>query len=276
MSLYISSLNSGSNGNCYYIANDNEAVLIDAGISCRETEKRMTRLGLSMDKVKALFISHEHSDHIRGVEVLSRKYQIPVYINAGTLENSRLKLNADLVRSFAAHEPVVIGGLSVHPFPKFHDASDPYSFVVSGNEINIGVFTDIGSPCENLSVNFSKCHAAFLESNYDTEMLETGRYPYYLKKRISGDKGHLSNAQALELFLAHKPEHMSLVLLAHLSKENNDPKLAQELFMKHAGNVEIVVASRHEETALYTVGGGTVTLPIKKRLKLSASQMSLF
>ncbi|MBA3971381.1 MAG: MBL fold metallo-hydrolase [Bacteroidetes bacterium] len=276
MSLYITSLNSGSNGNCYYIANDSEAVLVDAGISCRETEKRMLRLGLSMDKVKALFISHEHSDHIRGVEVMSRKHQLPVYINEATLKNSGLKLNETLTRSFAAHEPVTVGGLSVLPFPKHHDASDPYSFVVSGNNVNIGVFTDIGSACNNLEKSFSICHAAFLESNYDTEMLESGRYPYYLKKRISGEKGHLSNAQALQLFLSHKSDYMSLVLLSHLSKENNDPELARKLFMKHSGNVQVVVASRHEETALFTITPITAILPKKKFGKSAAAQMSLF
>src|ERR1700744_5411222 len=120
MSLYIASLNSGSNGNCYYVGNDEEAVLIDAGISCRETEKRMNRLGLSIEKVKAVFISHEHSDHINGLEVLSKKYQIPVYITPATLQSSRLDLQHDLVRSFKAYTPVSIGGISVSAFPKFH------------------------------------------------------------------------------------------------------------------------------------------------------------
>src|SRR5437868_3422679 len=104
MSLFIASLNSGSNGNCYYIGNDKEAVLVDAGISCREIEKRMKRLGLSMEKVKAIFISHEHSDHIRGLEVTSRKFQLPVYITKGTLQNSSLNLDPKLVRDFKRHE----------------------------------------------------------------------------------------------------------------------------------------------------------------------------
>lgn len=247
--------------------------MVDVGISCRETEKRMLRLGLSMNKVRAIFISHEHSDHIRGVEVLSRKHQLPVYINEGTLKNSRLKLTD--VRSFSAHESIIVGGLSVIPFPKFHDASDPYSFVVSGNDINIGVFTDIGSPCEHLIRNFRKCHAVFLEANYDAEMLATGRYPYYLKKRISGGKGHLSNAQALELFISHKPDFMSMVLLSHLSKENNDPILAKELFMKHAGSVEVIVASRDQESPVYKITQCRAVNPSKKLVKLAA-QMSLF
>ena len=276
MSLYITSLNSGSNGNCYYIANDNEAVLVDVGISCRETEKRMLRLGLSMQKVKAIFISHEHSDHIRGVEVMSRKYLLPVYISPKTLRGSGLKLNEELVRSFISHEAVNIGELSVVPFSKFHDAADPYSFIVEGNDIKIGVFTDIGSVCENLIHYFKQCNAAFLETNYDIRMLETGSYPYYLKKRISGEHGHLSNDQALELFTKHKPRFLDLLLLSHLSKDNNDPCLVHELFTKHAGTTKIVVASREEETSLFKISGENIKLRIRKNKLPQAAQMSLF
>ena len=123
MSLFITSLNSGSNGNCYYIGNDNEAVLVDAGISCRETEKRMTRLGLAMSKIKAIFISHEHIDHIRGVNVLAKKYRLPVYITNSTLVHGGLSLEAQLVMPFNPYEPVQIGTLLITAFPKHHDAS---------------------------------------------------------------------------------------------------------------------------------------------------------
>src|SRR5690606_10405037 len=143
MSLFISSLNSGSNGNCYYIGNEEEAVLVDAGISCRETEKRMIKLGLSMQKVKAIFVSHEHSDHIRGIAVLAKKYQLPVYITSKTLANSRISIADYLIKSFTPHQAVQIGNLHIAAFPKFHDAKDPHSFVISYNGINVGVFTDI-------------------------------------------------------------------------------------------------------------------------------------
>jgi phosphoribosyl 1,2-cyclic phosphodiesterase len=253
MSLLITSLNSGSNGNCYYVGNDREAILVDAGISCRETEKRMKRLGLSMQTVKAVFVSHEHSDHIRGIPVIAKKYQLPVYITEATRTNGGLSLENDRVISFKAFEPVQIGGLTVTPFPKEHDAADPYSFIVSGPEVTIGVFTDIGLPCEHVIRYFQQCHAAFLEANYDEEMLEKGGYPRHLKNRIRGGKGHLSNRQALELFVTHKPPFMSLVLLSHLSQENNNPSLVQALFDDHAGGTNVVVASRHEETEVYTV-----------------------
>jgi phosphoribosyl 1,2-cyclic phosphodiesterase len=249
--MLITSLNSGSNGNCYYVGNDREAILVDAGISCREIERRMKRLGLSMDKVKAVFVSHEHTDHIRGIPVLAHKYKLPVYITAPTQLHGRLHLSN--VIAFTAYEPVSVGDLTVTPFPKLHDASDPYSFIVTCNGVRVGVFTDIGSPCEHVIRHFSQCHAAFLETNYDEDMLANGKYPYYLKKRISGERGHLSNKQALELFKAHRPSYMSYLFLSHLSKENNCPNLVHDLFRLHAGNTRIIVASRFEETAVYRI-----------------------
>ncbi len=253
MPLYITSLNSGSNGNCYYVGNEHEAVLIDAGISCRETERRMSRLGLSMQKIKAIFISHEHSDHTLGTEVISRKYRLPVYITATTHRNSRLRIEPQLAKPISGYAPVQIGGLSVNAFPKRHDASEPHSFTVNGNGITVGIFTDIGTACEHVVYHLSQCHAAFLETNYDETMLEEGKYPLFLKKRIRGDEGHLSNLQALELFITHRPPFMSLLVLSHLSAYNNSPQLVHDLFSKHANGTRIVVASRYEETEVFKV-----------------------
>jgi phosphoribosyl 1,2-cyclic phosphodiesterase len=253
MSLFISSLNSGSNGNCYYVANEEEAILIDAGISCREIEKRLKRLNLLIQKIKAVFISHEHSDHIKGLGVLAKKYRLPVYITSKTKTNCGVKIENDLCKSFDENESVLVGKLAVTAFPKSHDAIDPYSFLISFNGICVGVFTDIGSPCARLIDSFRQCHAAFLEANYDDEMLQKGRYPVYLKKRIGGDKGHLSNQQALDLFLNYRPSFMSHLLLSHLSKNNNRPELVEQLFNQHCGNVKIIVASRDEETKVFQI-----------------------
>ncbi|RPD41802.1 MBL fold metallo-hydrolase [Chitinophaga barathri] len=253
MSLFITSLNSGSNGNCYYIGNAEEAVLVDVGISCREVERRMRRLGLTMDKVKAIFISHEHTDHISGVPVLAKKYRLPVYITGQTLQHSRMQLSGI---PFRPQEPVTIGQLQVTAFVKYHDACDPHSFLISGNGVTIGVFTDIGQCCDQLVLHFRQCHAAFLEANYDTDMLEKGRYPVFLKNRIRGGHGHLSNQQALDLFTQHKPEGMQVLLLSHLSRDNNDPTLVQEIFSRHAGAVEVAVASRYVESKVYEVFPG--------------------
>lgn len=253
MSLCISSLNSGSNGNCYYIGNDRDAVLIDAGISCRETERRMARLELSFGKVRAIFISHEHSDHIRGVEVLSRKHGIPVYMTPATYRSSRMRPDPAWVKSFSADGPVQIGGLTVHPVPKQHDGIDPYSFSVSCKGITVGVFTDIGIACDAVVERFSQCHAAFLETNYDETMLQEGNYPIHLKRRIRSDRGHLSNTQALETFIWYRAPFLKLLILSHLSENNNRPEIVSKLFAPHANGTTIAIASRYKESEVYYI-----------------------
>ncbi len=275
MALQITSLNSGSNGNCYYVGNDDEAVLIDAGISCRETEKRMLGLGLSMEKVKAIFISHEHSDHINGLPVIAKKFSLPVFTTPATYAKSGQQLPSTLLNWFKPHESIWVGKLCVTAFGKKHDAADANSFIIEHLGITVGVFTDIGEACPNVIHHFKQCHAAFLESNYDEEMLENGRYPYHLKNRIRGAFGHLSNTQALSIFQQHRPEFMSHLLLAHLSKDNNDPALVQSLFEMHAGNTKITVASRYESTPLFRIDGTGLTYT-KKPVKTAPVQMGLF
>jgi len=252
-SLFITSLNSGSNANCYYVGNDREAVLVDAGLSCRETEKRMKQLGLSMQKVKGLFVSHEHADHISGVPGLSKKYQLPVYITEGTFRNSSIPVEEHLLRPFRHAKPVQFGELSVIPFRKSHDAGDPHSFMISGHDVNVGVVTDIGYACKRVIKYFSQCHAAFLEANYCEDMLESGNYPYHLKQRIRGDEGHLSNAQALELFMNYRSPELQLLVLPHLSRNNIKPELVEKLFAPHANKTRIVVASRYAATEVFEV-----------------------
>jgi phosphoribosyl 1,2-cyclic phosphodiesterase len=253
MNLYLSSLNSGSNGNCYYVGNDDDAILVDAGISCRETERRMARLGLSVSKVRAIFISHEHSDHTRGVEVISRKHRIPVYITRETHKNSRLYLDPALVRPFLTDEHLQINSLTVRPFLKLHDGIDPHSFTVTSGGLTAGVFTDIGMACDQLIHHAGRCDAAFLEANYDEEMLDKGNYPVYLKRRIRGDKGHLSNLQALEIFRNNCSSRMKLLVLSHLSANNNRPQIVHDLFSAHANGTRIAVASRYEESELFCI-----------------------
>ncbi len=275
MSLYIASLNSGSNGNCYYIASQTDAVLVDVGISCREVERRMARLGLSPNKVRAVFITHEHTDHIKGLRVLSKKYRLPVYITGATRQHSGLQLEEDLVRPFRHGEEITIRDLSIRPFSKQHDCADPHSFLVSGHGVTIGVLTDIGQVCEQVINHFKQCHAVFLEANYDETMLETGAYPWYLKKRIRGGQGHLSNTQALHLFLNHRAPYLGHVLLSHLSRDNNDPLLVKELFASRAEGVRVTVASREVETELFHICPVTAG-PASKSISAYAEQGVLF
>jgi phosphoribosyl 1,2-cyclic phosphodiesterase len=278
MSLFIASLNSGSNGNCYYIGNGEEAVFVDAGLSCRETEIRMKRLGLNMSRIKAIFITHEHSDHISGVNQLVAKYQIPVYVSQSTLKEAGFWKIRKFTFHFTDQLPVQIGGLRITAFQKKHDACDPHSFVISTAKTNIGVFTDIGEPCDRLIHYFKQCHAAFLESNYDEEMLEKGRYPFYLKNRIRGGSGHLSNRQALDLYTKHRPSFMSHLLLSHLSKENNSPELVESLFTSIPTNTQVIIASRYRESSLYEIAlkeNPLRTLLTKNKIA-GKQQLSLF
>lgn len=275
MSLFITSLNSGSNGNCYYIGNNDEAVLVDAGLTCRETEKRMIRLGLKISTVKAIFISHEHGDHIKGLCALAHKFSLPVYITPLTLKGCRT-LDRSLIHHFDAYRAVQIGALRITAFPKYHDAEDPHSFIIESKDVTVGVFTDIGKTCDRLISHFKLCNAAFLETNYDEAMLVNGRYPIFLKNRIRGGFGHLSNKQALDLFIQHRPANMSHLLLSHLSKDNNDPEVAATLFRQYAGDTNIVVASRYRETQVYHIAQQPVAIGVVKKLPYKPMQLSFF
>ncbi len=257
MSLYFASLNSGSNGNCFYLGNESEAVLVDAGLSCRETERRMKALHLDISRLKAIFISHEHSDHIRGMYRLAVRHKLPVFITPATFAACRIPLPPEYLHPFQPNVAVKIGSLSILPFAKHHDACDPHSFVISLGDLRVAVLTDIGQVCEVIQGHFLNCQAAFLESNYDEDMLENGAYPWHLKKRIRGGKGHLSNRQALELFCRHRSENLRLVLLSHLSAENNSPERALENFGPHAAGTEVVVASRYGPSAVYCLEADT-------------------
>lgn len=273
MALYFTSLNSGSNGNCYYVGTKTDAVLIDAGLSCRETEKRMHKLGLSMRTVKAIFVSHEHGDHIKGVSTLANKYNLPVYITAKTARYGP-RLISHISKGFTANEPVLIGDLLVNPFLKSHDAADPHSFTISHQGVTVGVFTDIGNVCQELIRHFKLCHAVFLEANYDAAMLEQGKYPLHLKNRIRGGEGHLSNKEALDLFITHRSPFLSHLLLSHLSKENNSPELVETLFKQHANGIAITVASRYHSSGIFSISpnkGNPVAAGIQKPV-----QMGLF
>ncbi|MET0638343.1 MAG: MBL fold metallo-hydrolase [Chitinophagaceae bacterium] len=253
MGLQIASLNSGSNGNCYYIGNGQEAILVDTGISLRETERRMGRLGLDPGQVKAIFISHEHSDHVTGLPGISKKYQLPVYITSATLKGSNLPVEPHLVNHFEKNKAVTVGRLKVTAFLKTHDAADPHSFIISQDGINIGVLTDIGHCCGEVTRHFNYCQAVFLESNYCEDLLENGKYPYFLKQRIRGGQGHLSNREALQLFRDHRSPTLSHLILSHLSSNNNRRELVEQLFTENAGTVKIVVASRFRETEVYEI-----------------------
>jgi phosphoribosyl 1,2-cyclic phosphodiesterase len=247
----ICAIASGSNGNCYYIGNENEAVLIDAGISCKQILLRLKEKNLDPQKVKGIFISHEHSDHIRGARVLAKKLICPVYLTAKTYNAVYKNMRPVWPEFFAPGTVITIGELEVYTFLKNHDASEPCSFRVSHKEKHIGVFTDIGDPCINVVNNLAMCDAAFLESNYDENMLHEGPYPYFLKKRIASSNGHLSNMQSFRLLRENAGNHMKCVFLSHLSAENNTPHLAMEAHQPLTSKFEIKLTSRSGPGEVY-------------------------
>jgi len=249
--LEICSIASGSNGNCYYIGNNTDAVLIDAGISARQILLRMKARGLDPAKVKALFITHEHGDHMRGARVLGKRLQVPVYITAKTYHSSYKNLRPDYPRFFKPEEPIVVGEFTIHPVLKNHDAAEPCSFRIEYGNQNIGVFTDIGEPCDNVKSHLKQCIVLFLESNYDEKMLWEGNYPWPLKKRVASEVGHLSNEQALLLLEDHAGAKLRLVFLSHLSKENNTPEIALSNMDPVSHRFEIKLTSRYEASEVY-------------------------
>ena len=251
--LEICALASGSNGNCYYIGNEEEAVLIDAGISTKQILKRMYDRKLDFRKVKAVFISHEHGDHVRGVRVLTKKLGIPAFFTKNTFHSV---WHANQPSSYSPFTPGVsfkFRSFTIHPFLKNHDAKEPCSFRIEHDGVSVGVFTDIGAPCENVTTHLSQCHALFLESNYDEEMLWNGKYPNYLKNRVASDVGHLSNNQSYDLLFQNAGKQLSHVLLSHLSAENNTPEIALEAFQLLKNNYIVEATSRETASTVYSI-----------------------
>ncbi|MBN2166247.1 MAG: MBL fold metallo-hydrolase [Marinilabiliaceae bacterium] len=247
----VCALASGSNGNCYYIGNESEAILVDVGISRRQIVDRMRQVGLSINKVKAIFISHEHSDHSRGVRVLHQKLCIPVYMTSITYNNSRDENRPEKYVHLKVGEWLVIGDIKVKAFSKSHDAVDPCSFIVKIGEKTVGVMTDIGKLCNNVVYYFNLCHAVFLETNYDHQMLMDGPYPLYLKHRVASDRGHLSNNQAVELVEKHGSDVLKYIFLSHISQENNHPDIALKAFDKLKGKYLIELTNRYAPTQVF-------------------------
>lgn len=277
--LFIASICSGSNGNCYYVGTETDAILIDAGASFSEISRRMNTLGLCPSKLRGIFVSHEHTDHVRGLELVAHRWNLPIWGTKKTLLRCRLGRSVHRGVAIEPGDWMGVGSLGVFPFRKKHDAVDPVSFVVEHGGVRVGVFTDIGRCCEALIHAFKTCHAVFLESNYCEEMLANGSYPYHLKHRISGGYGHISNTEALALFREHRSPHLSHLLLAHLSGNNNCPDRALQTFMPYSHGVEVVVASRYACSPVFRIAppAGSLEVPqFRKNPVPHAEQASLF
>jgi phosphoribosyl 1,2-cyclic phosphodiesterase len=223
----ICTLASGSRGNAIYLSNGRTSLLIDAGLSGIELQRRMQARGLSPDRLGAIVVSHEHADHIHGVGVLSRRYHLPVYMT----EKTRRALPAAVgkiaeIRKFAAGQPFAVDGLRLEAFSVSHDASEPSGFIFSGNGLKIGLATDLGIATALVRERLRGCRILILESNHDRRMLEEGPYPWPLKQRIQSRLGHLQNEASRDLLAELLHDGLTHVILAHLSQTNNTPERA--------------------------------------------------
>ena len=250
MSLTAISLQSGSNGNCIYVEAGGVRLLFDAGISGLRAERALEIRGVDIRRLDALVISHDHIDHVRCAGVYQRKFGLPICVTNATLraarERRRLGRLED-VREFAAGQTLRFDGVSVETIPTPHDGADGVAFVVEAAGERLGILTDLGHVFRGLPDVVASLDAVILESNYDPDMLEHGPYPYRLKQRIRGPRGHLSNFEAAELLRGAASRRLRWACLAHLSEQNNHPDLAlrtHQVVLK--GRLPLHVATRYE------------------------------
>jgi phosphoribosyl 1,2-cyclic phosphodiesterase len=220
-------LASGSKGNAVYVSNEKTAVLIDAGLSAIEIERRLRSRDINPEALDAIVVSHEHTDHVQSVGVLSRRFRLPIYINEPTLVAAKPQLGSlHEIRRFQRGGPFQIGSLSIHPFSVCHDAADPVGFTIKDGSAKIGIATDLGVATQLVSHHLRGCRLLILEANHDLEMLEEGPYPWELKQRIRGRLGHLSNEASRDLLGEVFNRALEHVVVAHMSETNNRPDRA--------------------------------------------------
>lgn len=264
MQLY--SIASGSSGNCIYVGTKESGILVDVGISMKRIREGLMLEGLTLESMKAILITHEHIDHVSGLGPILRKVPIPVYATRETIDAIWKKGNMDqieehLFHEIAPEEEFLVGDIRVMPFSTFHDAADPVCFTLSNDHKKIGIATDTGCYTPNMVDHLSECHSLLLEANHDINLLQVGKYPYALKMRILGEKGHLSNDTCARFIQELLHPGLQHVVLGHLSQENNFPELAYntvsyELDKNEEWNMldtELLVAHRRQPTKLLNI-----------------------
>ncbi|HLV10544.1 MAG TPA: MBL fold metallo-hydrolase [Halanaerobiales bacterium] len=259
----VSVLASGSSGNSIFISGEKTRILVDAGLSGKEVNKRLKKVGKNGEELDAIIVTHEHSDHIKGAGILSRRYQLPIYANELTWKSAEKclgKIKSEHCCIFSRE--FMIGELEIKAFSISHDAADPVGFIISCGSNRIGIATDMGYVSPEVREILKGLDLLLIESNHDLEMLMNGTYPWPLKKRIRGEKGHLSNDDAADLLPSLINSNFPRILLGHLSKDNNIPELAYITVKNNLEDHELVIGEdlnldityRDRPTPLYEVG----------------------
>jgi phosphoribosyl 1,2-cyclic phosphodiesterase len=231
MSIRLCSLSSGSSGNCIYVGSESAGILVDCGVSGKEIFANLKNIGVCTSTIKGILVTHEHSDHTKGVGIVSRKLNIPIYANADTWEGmggSIGDIKSENIKLFDTKADFNIHDMDIQPFSIPHDAADPvgYSFRLGNKKVCIA--TDLGYFSDEVKSNIQQSDLVLLEANHDIEMVKVSHYPYFLKRRILSDVGHLSNEAAGKAVFELMNTGVRKVLLGHLSKENNFPELAYQ------------------------------------------------
>ena len=231
-------LGSGSKGNATYLEAGETAILIDAGMSGIELQRRLAAIGVELSSINAIFLTHEHNDHIHGAGVLSRRASIPVYANPATFSAANSTLNKIAAyNEFDTGSSFHFRNIEIHPFSISHDAADPVGFRISDQTAAFGYCTDTGKVSQLMRQRLTSCQGLVIESNHDMEMLKNGSYPPYLKQRIRSNQGHLDNEEAASFMRELAHDGLVHVVLAHLSQENNDPGIAYQVMHAALDNV---------------------------------------
>lgn len=232
--LTLLSLGSGSCGNCYYIANENDAIVVDCGVGIRRFRKTLMDYGLKIGKIRGMFITHDHADHIKAAGKVSNEYNIPVHATALVHEGmdrnyqASIKVKVENRRTIETDNTVQVGDFKVTAFSVPHDATDSVGYFIEANGVSLSIMTDVGDVTDNVKKYIGLSSHIILEANYDTEMLAQGRYPAILKDRITSGRGHLSNDKCAQALAENFHENLKNVWLCHLSEENNHPELARK------------------------------------------------